>query len=267
MAKRKVARLQTNEIKKFDAATTLANLINVVEGFDTESLNIKDEVDDLKSIQPELLTFKNGTEETLEVWEFKKVRKEMHYVFRSIQLLKDRLELRNKLLTPKEKKSIVVFLDKQTKGLLQTTDTNFLNKTTAFITELDANESMKALLIKAGFTEYLTNIRELLPELKELSDQKGIKQGSRELAQTLNIKKKMVNLVHNLFIKIELMSDKDKSTDYTPLINSINNLIIKIKSQKKAAITRAQNQQLASLQSGENETTVESSAKTPSTVV
>lgn len=265
VAVKKLTRLSARDLPKHEAKAFFYEIINAVDGFDTKALLIEDEVADLKLFLPELETLKQNGGKTPQVTEFNLRRKELHLEIRAVELEREKLDKANFSLTREEKLTIGLFIDKQLHRILKDRNDSIVDRASEFVTAVESDNALKNLFTKGGILDNVLRMKSTLQEMTRLAQVKGTVKAGREPSKTLAIKQKMVNLIHNLLIKIELMSDRMPEIDYTPLITALNNLVVARKSVRKSLSTRNQNLALVNTTT-ENETTVESSAKTPSTV-
>lgn len=265
MATKLVVRLNANDFVKNESKALFKEIINAVEGFDAKALLIEDELADMKQFLPELESLKQNVGKTPQVKEFNLVRKELHYEIRAVTLEREKLDKSNSTLTREEKLTIGLFIDKQLHRILKERNDSIVDRTNDFVTTIENDAHLLSLFTKSGMLDNVNRIKATLQVMMRLTTDKGSAKANRRPATTNLIKKRMTNLIHNLLIKIELTSDRMPEIDYTPLIVTLNNLIVARKSIRKSLTTRNQNL-LSADQSSETESTDESSAKPSSTV-
>ena len=106
-----------------------------------------------------------------------------------------------------------------------------IQRVTGLFTLIDRDEALEASCAEFNLSSDLDNLRSAFSTLKELLMQRTKNISERSKAKRSDLQAPIVKAMKALFMQIEIEAMKDSELDYAPLINELNETIVKVKNQ------------------------------------
>lgn len=238
----KIVQVPFSKVPKLEFPELVNNVVMVVSKHNPDQYNIRNFYDFLLEAQSQnskLSASKRKTEESIELQTLKKKR---YTVLSAIIGQTKNLEKVNLPEHANALSTVSVFIDGFFGKIRKDVSKIKTERVKQLFVQLDSNMNLQMAMQNVGLTPYLNELRGIQLNI-DAKSAKNIEQNAArpKLKDTREVIAKMKLALTNLFRGIEFGVHAHPNVDYTPLINELNELLTKYRSEIKAKATRIKN--------------------------
>lgn len=238
----KIVQVPFSKVPKLEFPELVNNVVMVVTKHNPDAYYIRSFYDFLLEAQTQnskLSVSNRKTEESIEIQVLKKKR---YTVLSAIIGQTKNLEKVNLPEHANELSTVTVFIDGFFGKIRKDVSKIKTERVKQLFTQLNDNTTLLNAMQNVGLMPYLNELRDIQLNI-DAKSAKNIEQNATrpKLKDTREVIAKMKLALTNLFRGIEFGVHAYPNVDYTPLINELNELLIKYRSEIKAKITRTKN--------------------------
>ncbi len=216
-----------SRLRKLELPEFADRVMGVVAQYDTESLKIKDAFDRLEAEKPQIeaLTVRYGPHPVTK--ELSPLRKERTLYATSISF-QTRGYVRGFIIGDKGAVSLAQgAVDRFLLNLRSNNEEIINRRVTQFFAEVDRNEELETALTTLGLSPLLDNLRSIHSQITELLAKRLNDISKRPKGKSEVFAKSLRDALNLLFMRITVEQSFNKELDYLPLIDELNELVIR----------------------------------------
>lgn len=224
---RAIRPISLSKLKKLEHSPFVEDVVNVLEQFDFEALQLQTGMSMLIQLRPQLLKLEDKYGPHPLTNEIKKAndrRLELAGAISSKLQVLQRANLKHQ----SEAVEVVVYpIRGCLLGIRKEDQEAATGKLNQFFKEVDEDEMIQEALLILGFHDFLSDLREVHALHEALFDERMSSLSKRHTRESKSIQKECQAVLRNLFAQIELAQRLYQEQDYTLLIDTLNIVIAK----------------------------------------
>ena len=261
-----IIKFDFGRLHKLEFADMAKGMIEIVQKYDLEKLNIVAIAQLLIEQQPELEKIIVSYGKHPVTARLSKLRLERSIYLRAIVSHLSAIEAVGMVATGQYAKLVVPFTHRMLDKIYKANDKECTERVHQFLAAINADSALNEAFISLGFETQVSETRRVQNEIDELVRNRVSSLSERPKLETDKIKRSVSKTINMLFWRIELaVAESGTPAIYDALINELNEWMISYRLLVKSRITRAANRKVSDETGSDKTEAVAMSAKTSAT--